>query len=56
VIRRSSDEDSERTPALDLHSPAVDDLTGDDHAAGTLGAYLDPECSVPLPAWGDGPG
>jgi hypothetical protein len=33
-----------------------DDLTGDDHAAGTLGAYLDPECSVPLPAWGDGPG
>jgi hypothetical protein len=37
----SSDEHSERSPALDLHALPVDDLTGDDGAAAALGAYLD---------------
>jgi hypothetical protein len=42
----SSDEDSERSPALDLHAIPVDDLTGDDGAAAALGAYLD--CDAPF--------
>jgi hypothetical protein len=37
----SSDEDSERSQALDLHALPIDDLTGDDGAAAALGAYLD---------------
>jgi hypothetical protein len=37
----SSDVDGERPPALDLNVPAVDDLSGVDHSAASLGAYLD---------------
>jgi hypothetical protein len=33
--------DSERSPALDLNSLAVDDLAGVDGAAAALGAYRD---------------
>ena len=51
----SSDEDGERSPALDLHALPVDDLTGDDGAAAALGAYLDRDAPSDA-AWGDDPG